>query len=78
MSTTQWHATPLLDLVGSVSAALVTGGILTMALFPFAVPLIALIAAVVIALGLVALALGVVVAVLAAPIVLVMRLRRRG
>lgn len=77
MSTSHSHGTPLLDLAGSLSVAAVNGGILTMALFPFAVPMIALTAAVLIALGLVALAVGVVAAVLASPVLLLARAHRR-
>jgi membrane protein implicated in regulation of membrane protease activity len=68
------HSYP--GLADELSAWLVGGGILTMALFPLALPIIALTAVAAIPLVLVALALGLVAAVVAAPILLLRRLRR--
>jgi membrane protein implicated in regulation of membrane protease activity len=68
-------------LAEEASAWAVGGGIITMALFPLALPIILLTAATVIPLLLVALALGLVAAVVAAPILLlrrVVRLSRRS
>jgi len=75
MSTTTTPTTPA-DLADEASAWAVGGGILTMALFPLALPIILLTAAAAIPLLLVALAVGLVVAVVAAPILLLRRLRR--
>ena len=75
MSTQPTTATPD-ELVEEVAAWAVGGGILTMILFPLALPLILLTAAAAIPLLLVAVALGLVAAVVAVPIALVRRLRR--
>jgi hypothetical protein len=66
------------ELAEEASAWAVGGGIITMALFPPAVPIILLTAAAAIPLLLVALAVGLVVALVAAPILLLRRLRRPG
>ena len=63
----------LLDLGASLSAAMVNGGILTMALFPFAIPMIVLIVVPVIALGFVVAVIGAVGAILVAPLLLLGR-----
>ena len=64
------------ELIDEVSAWLVGGGILTVALFPLAVPLIALTVVSVIPLLLVPLAAGLVVAAVAGPILLIRSLGR--
>ena len=64
-------------LVDEISGWLVGAGILTLALFPFAVPLIALTLVCALPLLLVALAVGVVAAIVAAPILLVRSIGRR-
>lgn len=64
------------ELPDELSGWLAGGGILTMALFPLAIPLIALTAVAVIPLLLVPLAAGLVVAVVAAPILLMRKLGR--
>src|SRR6266480_2683348 len=66
-----------IDLVEGASAALVGGGIVTLALFPLALPLIALTVVALIPLLVIALAFGLVVAVLAAPLLAARWLRRR-
>jgi hypothetical protein len=66
------------ELAEEASAWAVGGGIITMALFPPAVPIILLTAAAAIPLLLVALAVGLVVALVAAPILVLRRLRRPG
>ena len=71
MSTTASPTTPA-ELADEASAWAVGGGLITMALFPLALPLILLTAAAAIPL----LLLGLVVAVVAAPIFLLRRLRR--
>ncbi|HWT24693.1 MAG TPA: hypothetical protein VN213_14405 [Solirubrobacteraceae bacterium] len=64
--------------VADEMAAIATGGaILTFALFPFAVPMIALTIIALVPLLVVGLAAGLVVALFAAPVVMVRRLRRR-
>ncbi len=68
--------TPEDELLDAGSAILVGGGIITMALFPFALPLIALVAAGALALALVGVASVVIVAVVAAPVLLVVHLAR--
>jgi hypothetical protein len=64
------------DVASELSAWLVGGGIVTMALFPFALPLIGLVAIGVIPLLLIPLAGGLVVALVAVPILLVRGLGR--
>jgi hypothetical protein len=84
MSTTPTSRSSWTEILEGTSAVLVGGGIVTMALFPLAVPLIALTAVAAIPLVLLALATGVLVAAL--PILLVrslgrgaiQALRRRG
>ncbi len=63
------------DLVEEASVWAIGGGILTFALFPFALPILLLTAAFVLPFLLAGLALALVVAVAAAPILLVRRLR---
>jgi|SRR5215216_3809861 len=75
MSTTTTRATPA-DLAEEASAWAVGGGILTMALFPLALPIILLTAAAALPLFLIPLALGLLVAGLALPILLVRGLWR--
>jgi hypothetical protein len=65
-----------LEVADEVAAWLVGAGIVTMALFPLAIPIIALTAVAAIPLVLVALAVGLAAAVVAAPILLLRRLRR--
>jgi hypothetical protein len=77
MSTKPTTATPD-ELAEEVAAWAVGGGILTMILFPLALPLILLTAAAAIPLLLVAVALGLVAAVVALPIALLRRLRGAG
>jgi hypothetical protein len=74
MSTRPTPVTPG-EFVVEISGWAVGGGILTMALFPLALPIILLTAAAAIPFLLVALAFGLVIFVLAAPIVLLRRLR---
>ena len=74
MSTKPTTATPD-ELAEEVAAWAVGGGILTMILFPLALPLILLTAAATIPLLLVAVALGLVAAVVAVPLALLRRLR---
>jgi hypothetical protein len=62
------------EVADEVSAWLVGGGILSMALFPFALPIIALTVVAVIPLVLAGLALGLIVALVSTPILLVRRL----
>jgi hypothetical protein len=64
------------EVVDEVSPLLVGGGILTVALFPLAIPLIALTVVASIPLVLVALPVGLIVAAVAAPILLLRRLLR--
>jgi membrane protein implicated in regulation of membrane protease activity len=64
------------ELADELSTWLAGGGILTTALFPLALPLIALTVAAALPLVVVALAVGLVVAVVAAPILLLRRLVR--
>jgi hypothetical protein len=66
------------ELVSEVSGWLVGGGILTVALFPLAVPLIALTVVCALPLLLVPLAVGLVAAIVAAPILLVRNLGKRA
>ena len=63
------------DVVEEISAWAIGGGVLTVALFPFAVPILLLTVAFVLPFALAGLAIAVVVAVAAAPILLVRRLR---
>lgn len=70
---TQTTATELAE---EASAWAVGAGIITMALFPLALPIIALTAAAAIPLLLLGLAVALVVAVVAGPIILLRRLRR--
>jgi hypothetical protein len=63
------------DLFEEASAWALGGGVLTFALFPFALPILVLTVAFVVPFALAGLAIGVVVAVAAAPILLVRRLR---
>jgi membrane protein implicated in regulation of membrane protease activity len=65
-----------IEVVHGVSEALVGGGVVTMALFPLALPIIILTVVATLPLLLVALAAGLVVALLAAPVLLVRRRRR--
>jgi hypothetical protein len=74
MSTETTPATPA-ELTEEISAWAVGGGIVTMALFPLALPIILLTAAAAIPFLLVPIAFGLVIAVLAAPILLLRRLR---
>ena len=70
-------AMPTAGEVADEMAAMATGGaILTFALFPFAVPMIALTIIALVPLLVVGLAAGLVVAVFAVPVVMVRRLRR--
>jgi hypothetical protein len=64
---------PTTGVVAGTSGVLVGAGIVTMALFPLAIPILALLP-----LALPALALGLVAMLLAAPILLARRLRRRA
>jgi hypothetical protein len=64
---------PSIDIVEGASGVLVGAGIVTMALFPLALPLIALIVVAALPLLLVALAVALIVAVVAAPILLLRR-----
>jgi hypothetical protein len=73
MSTETTPATPA-ELAVEISAWAVGGGIVTMALFPLALPFILLTAAAVIPFLLVPIAVGLVIAVVAAPILLLRRL----
>src|SRR5436189_5791187 len=66
-----------IDVVEGTSAALVGGGILTFALFPLALPLIALTVVAALPFLVAGIAVGRVAAILAAPILLVRRLRGR-
>jgi hypothetical protein len=69
------HSYP--ELVTEASGWLVGGGILTVAVFPLAVPLVALTALAVMPFVLVPIAVGLVTAVVAAPILLVRAVGRR-
>jgi hypothetical protein len=71
-------ARPRAEIVEEISKWTVGGGIITMALFPLALPIIALTAIATIPLVLVALAAGLVVAAVAVPILLVRSLGRRA
>jgi hypothetical protein len=73
-TTTTTHSSS--DVFEGVSAVLVGGGAVTLALFPLALPIIALTVIAAIPLVLVALAAGLVAAAVAAPILLVRRLLR--
>ncbi len=64
------------ELADEVSGLLVGGGILTMALFPFALPLVLLTVTALVPLVLLAIPVSLVVAVVWGPILLVRRLRR--
>src|SRR5215211_6741300 len=75
MSTGTTPVTPA-ELAGEAAAWGVGGGVVTMALFPLALPIILLTAVAAIPLVLLALAAGLVGAVVAAPILLLRRLRR--
>jgi hypothetical protein len=66
------------EVVDEISSLLVGGGILTVALFPLAVPLIAMTVVLALPLLLVPLAVGVVAAIVAAPILLVRSLGIRA
>ena len=66
-----------IDLTEGASAALVGGGIITMALFPLALPMIALLAVAAIPLLLVAIAVALLAAAIAAPFLLLRALGRR-
>src|SRR5262245_31625938 len=72
--TAQQPSTNPLD---TASDYLVGGGIITMALFPLALPLVALLIVAVLPLVVVAIALGLIGAVLAAPVILIRSLSRR-
>jgi len=63
------------DLVEEASAWALGGGVLTFALFPFALPILLLTVVLVLPFALAGLAIALVVAVVAAPILLVRRLR---
>lgn len=63
-----------IDALDEVGAMLTGGALITMALFPLSLPLIALLAVVVLPL----VAVGVIVALLAAPVALVRHLRHRS
>ena len=63
------------DVLEEISAWAIGGGVLTAALFPFALPILLLTVAFVLPFALAGLAIGVAVAVLAAPVLLVRRLR---
>ena len=63
------------DVIEEASAWAIGGGVLTVALFPFAVPILLLTVAFVLPFALAGLAIALVVAVVAAPILLVRRLR---
>ncbi len=63
------------DVLEEISAWAIGGGVLTVALFPFALPILLLTVAFVLPFALAGLAIGVAVAVLAAPVLLVRRLR---
>jgi hypothetical protein len=63
------------DVVDEASAWALGGGVLTFALFPFALPILLLTVAFVLPFALAGLAIALVVAVVAAPILLVRRLR---
>ena len=65
------------EVVDTMSEFLVGGGILTMALFPLAIPMVALLIVAALPLLAVGAALAIVGAILAAPIVLVRALSRR-
>jgi membrane protein implicated in regulation of membrane protease activity len=65
------------EVVDTMSEFLVGGGILTMALFPLAIPIVALLIVAALPLLAVGAALAIVGAILAAPIVLVRALSRR-
>ncbi len=71
------NAKSSIDVVEGVSGVLVGAGIITFALFPLALPLIALTAVAVIPFLLPVLAVGLVVAIIALPLLVVRRLRRR-
>jgi hypothetical protein len=66
------------DVVEEASAWAFGGGVLTFALFPFALPILLLTVAFVLPFALAGLAIALVVAVVAAPILLVRRLRSHG
>jgi membrane protein implicated in regulation of membrane protease activity len=68
---------PTTGVVAGTSGVLVGAGIVTMALFPLAIPILGLTAIALLPLALPALALGLVAMLLAAPILLARRLRRR-
>jgi hypothetical protein len=63
------------DLVEEASAWALGGGVLTFALFPFALPILLLTVALVLPFALAGLAIALVLSLLAAPILLVRRLR---
>jgi hypothetical protein len=65
------------ELVEELSAFAAGGGMLTFVLAPFALPMLALVAAVAIAAGLAALLASLIVAFLCAPILVAVRLSRR-
>jgi hypothetical protein len=65
------------DVVEETSAWAIGVGLITFTLFPFALPILLLTVAFLLPFALAGLAIGVVVAVLAAPILLVRRRRRR-
>jgi hypothetical protein len=73
--TSESTASPSIDVVEGASAVLVGGGILTFALFPLALPLIALTVVATLPLVLIAVAVGLLAAILAAPILLLRGLR---
>ena len=66
------------DVIEEASASAIGGGLLTVALFPVTVPILLLTVALVLPFALAGLAIGLVVAVVAAPILLVRRLRSLG
>ncbi|HEY7255081.1 MAG TPA: hypothetical protein VH476_00230 [Solirubrobacterales bacterium] len=74
MSTEQSTEQPTTNLLDTVSDFLVGGGILTMALFPLAVPIVALLIVALLPLLAVAAVLAVIAAALIAPVVLIRRL----
>jgi hypothetical protein len=63
------------DVIEEASASAIGGGLLTVALVPFTVPILLLTVVFVLPFALAGLAIGLVVAVVAAPILLVRRLR---
>jgi membrane protein implicated in regulation of membrane protease activity len=77
MATTLGRQTSLDSTVDGVSAALVGGGIVTMALFPLALPIIALTLVALLPLVVIGLALGLIAAVIVLPVLLIRHLVRQ-